>query len=575
MTTRDGVRCGAQVVAWLRAVRLGLAWLLLVSAWGVLAQPAAASPPRDIRVVADHNFPPFVFLDAEGRPQGYTVDLWRLWETKTGVRVQLDALQWDEAQRQMRAGAADVIDTIYRTPQREAWLDFLTPYATQTGAIFRHVMLTPVRDLQGLQGFTVGVQAGDACVDHLELAGVHNRRAYPTYRALFEAVAAGQVWLFCIDDYPAAYFLHQFGLQQQFVKAFDLYRGDVSHAVRKGDTATRALVAQGMQAITPQEREALRRRWLAPQDDTRRWAIPDGLPWALAVLAVLLLALGAWIALLRRQVRRRTAELLRDREALASILDAIPDLVWLKDPVGRYLACNRRFEQLYGVPQRSLLGRTDYDFVDVATADAFRAHDQRAIEAGAPHVNEEVLTFASDGHRERVQTIKTSVRGADGRLIGVLGVARDLTELLSMRDALAQERLLRRWLQRLVGAAPFSVDLATQRWQWDADLDALLQRPPDDRAAPSLEALLACLPAEDRTPVRAALQEAMAGQGPSTLALRLQRPDGTLHDAELLLHAERDTHGRPLRLHGLLRLRQPDPGAAAAPPPEPPGPQPR
>ncbi|TSE23539.1 Virulence sensor protein BvgS [Tepidimonas sediminis] len=537
----------------LAAVPAALALLLGTAA---AAQPAAVpSSAREIRVVGDHNFPPFLFLDAEGRPQGYTADLWRLWEVKTGVRVRLDALPWEEAQRQMRAGAADVIDTIYRTPQREAWLDFLEPYATQTGAIFRHVTLTAVRDLGGLQGFTVGVQAGDACVDHLELAGITNRRAFPTYRALFEAVAAGQIWLFCIDDYPAAYFLAQFGLQRQFVKAFDLYRGDVRHAVRKGDAAMRARVAQGMQAITTEERETLRRRWLAPQEEgARRWAVPHWLPWALAGLAAMLLALAAWIALLRRQVRRRTAELARDRETLAGILDTIPDLVWLKDPVGRYLACNRRFEQLYGVPQQALLGRTDYDFVDVATADAFRAHDQRAIEAGGPHVNEEVLTFASDGHREHVQTIKTPLHAPDGRLIGVLGIARDLTELLATRDALAYERRLRRWLQTLCAAAPLRVDLATQRWQWDADLEALLPRPSERAAAPALETLLACLPAEDRAHVRAALQQAMAGDALPRLPLRLQRPDGTLAQAELLLELELDEHGRPAVLHGLLRL---------------------
>ncbi len=60
----------------------------------------------------------------------------------------------------------------------------------------------------------------------------------------------------------------------------------------------------------------------------------------------------------------QAAEKLRESEArLRTLVDTLPDLVWLKDPEGVFLLCNRRFESLYGAEEKDIVGRTDYDFV--------------------------------------------------------------------------------------------------------------------------------------------------------------------------------------------------------------------
>jgi len=132
---------------------------------------------------------------------------------------------------------------------------------------------------------------------------------------------------------------------------------------------------------------------------------------------------------LERQQATVQAQVQIERTRQRAVLDAIPDLVWLKDPQGVYLACNPRFEQFFGAPEAAILGKTDHDFVPRELADFFRANDRRAMERDAPSVNEEELTFPGDGHRELVHTVKTPVRDAEGRLLGVLGIGRDITAL--------------------------------------------------------------------------------------------------------------------------------------------------
>jgi diguanylate cyclase (GGDEF)-like protein/PAS domain S-box-containing protein len=120
---------------------------------------------------------------------------------------------------------------------------------------------------------------------------------------------------------------------------------------------------------------------------------------------------------------------LRDQEGrLRALVQTIPDLVWLKDVNGVYLGCNAQFERLAGAAERDLIGKTDYDFFDKDLADFFCQKDRQAVESGKSRANEEWLTFAADGYRGLFETIKTPTRDQAGRLIGVLGVARDITE---------------------------------------------------------------------------------------------------------------------------------------------------
>lgn len=141
---------------------------------------------------------------------------------------------------------------------------------------------------------------------------------------------------------------------------------------------------------------------------------------------------------------RAQADLETERGFLKTLVQTIPDLVWLKDADGVYLACNPRFEDLYGAPEAGILGRRDEDFVDAETAAFFRAHDRLAIELGRPSRNEEWLVFARDGYRGLFETTKTPMFDANGRLLGVLGIAHDITESRRAQTALEEAQAVAR-----------------------------------------------------------------------------------------------------------------------------------
>jgi PAS domain S-box-containing protein len=120
---------------------------------------------------------------------------------------------------------------------------------------------------------------------------------------------------------------------------------------------------------------------------------------------------------------------LRYSEAqLNTLVQTIPDLIWLKDVDGVYLSCNKMFERFFGAKEADIIGKTDYDFVDKEQADFFRDNDRKAIANGRPSSTEETVNFADDGHLAFMDVVKTPMFDNFGRLIGVLGIGHDITK---------------------------------------------------------------------------------------------------------------------------------------------------
>jgi len=128
-------------------------------------------------------------------------------------------------------------------------------------------------------------------------------------------------------------------------------------------------------------------------------------------------------------------------------------LVWLKNAEGNYLFCNQRFEQFIGKTEDQIVGKSDYDIVDRQLADFFHENDRQALEAENPCVNEEEVTYASDGHKEVLEIIKLPMYMRNGGLIGVLAIGRDITERKRQEEAILHQahydtltNLPNRWL---------------------------------------------------------------------------------------------------------------------------------
>jgi diguanylate cyclase (GGDEF)-like protein/PAS domain S-box-containing protein len=137
------------------------------------------------------------------------------------------------------------------------------------------------------------------------------------------------------------------------------------------------------------------------------------------------------VVVMHRDITLKKLALLRledERTQLRTLLQTIPDMVWVKDVQGAYTACNPQVERLFGARQANIVGRTDYDFLPAAQADDFVRRDRAVLAARAPQVFEEWVTYARDEGEALLETTRAPIFDGRGQLLGVLGVARDITD---------------------------------------------------------------------------------------------------------------------------------------------------
>lgn len=293
------------------------------------------------------------------------------------------------------------------------------------------------------------------------------------------------------------------------------------------------------------------------------WGHPLGLSFEIA-LGLIVSALLAYIAKLAIELKshkeglealvsERTAEAITARNQLEVTFNAIPDLIWVKDVDGVYLNCNPRFELLFGAKIADILGKTDYDFVDKELADYFREGDRRAMAADEPTVNEVWLTFAGDKYRGLFETIKTPTRDSTGRLVGILGISRDITDHKRTLEALrASEARLNVTLESTqIGI--WEWDIEREIWHTSASYYTMLGYAPTPGPG-DRELWLSRVHPDDRQGVIDKIRVMLGGGSavPYQYEARMKHADGSYHWISVRgKTVERDAKGNPTRMLGV------------------------
>ncbi len=147
-------------------------------------------------------------------------------------------------------------------------------------------------------------------------------------------------------------------------------------------------------------------------------------------LAVLVL-LGAGKVILGDVAARRRAEdaLAEQHNLLSSIIDALPDQVFVKDLNGRYIMDNRAHREfLHLAPGESIEGKTAFDLFPNAAAVLSHASEQEVFETGRAIRNREESTVSGGGAEAWLSTNKVALWDSGGRIMGLVGVGSDITE---------------------------------------------------------------------------------------------------------------------------------------------------
>jgi PAS domain S-box-containing protein len=121
------------------------------------------------------------------------------------------------------------------------------------------------------------------------------------------------------------------------------------------------------------------------------------------------------------------ADLTRERTLLRTLIDAIPDLIFFKNPEGEYLLWNQAFEDFIGRGAETIHQQTDADLFSPEGAAWIQHHDCKVMETMQPLRFEERADFP-DQRQRLFDTYKVPLLNATGEALGLIGVCRDITE---------------------------------------------------------------------------------------------------------------------------------------------------
>ena len=141
-------------------------------------------------------------------------------------------------------------------------------------------------------------------------------------------------------------------------------------------------------------------------------------------------------------IRRRgnELELSNERELYESLMDNIPDAIYFKDLNSRFTKVNRAMTEIYGNDAQTIIGLADFDLFSEEHARPAFEDEQQIIQTGKPIIGKvEKETFA-DGRVSWVTTTKLPLYNHSRKIIGTMGISRNITELKSIEDALQAER---------------------------------------------------------------------------------------------------------------------------------------
>lgn len=133
---------------------------------------------------------------------------------------------------------------------------------------------------------------------------------------------------------------------------------------------------------------------------------------------------------------RTRQELTEERKFLADIMNNSTAIIFEKNTEGRYIRVNRAWERTTGLIEQNVVGKSDEELFDAATARQFMNNDYKVLTSGMPYFTEE--TFEKNHRKKYFISIKFPVFDHNGRTKGVAGVVTEITQIKQAELQLAE-----------------------------------------------------------------------------------------------------------------------------------------
>jgi len=248
----------------------------------------------------------------------------------------------------------------------------------------------------------------------------------------------------------------------------------------------------------------------------------------------------------RRRAEQERAQALAD---LNNAMETVPDVMFTLDTQGNMVKWNRRVVEVTGYSPDELLNKPALSFVPPEEQIRTAAAIQKVFMEGYAELEGQMLT--KDLSTIPYHWTGAALKDSDGRIIGIIGVGRDVSEKKRAEVELQRQRRHLVEAQALAHLGSWEWELDSGEVQWSDEQYRIFGHEPGAIAVTD-DTFLTSLHPDDNDRALAAINDALLGNRPTDVECRIVRPDGTVRFIHVRGDVHRDATGHPLSMAGTV-----------------------
>ncbi len=497
---------------------------------------------RPIVVGGDRNFPPYEFLDENGRPAGYNVDLTRAIAREMGLNVKIRLGRWPERMGALKAGKIDVMQGMFYSPDRDLHFDF-TPAHTVSHyvAVMRKGEGSAPETVEALRGKRIVVETGDILHDFALEHGLEKRlTAVADQEEALRQLVNGEHDCALVSRVTALLLIRKHGWSNLVPAKKSLLASEYCYAAAKGQKALLANFSEGLKMLeNSSEYRRIYDKWLGVYQETPASFLTALRYLALAVIPLLaiLAAVFAWTWTLRRHVAEKTRALHNSLDRFQNVFESANVGKSITLPTGEINA-NQAFADFLGYAPHELTGKSWQDITPAEDVENAEKSIAPMLAGSADAVRFEKRYVHKNGQYLWADVNAAVRRDADGAPLYFMTTVVDIN---AKKRAEAALRVNEEYLRAVIACSPvalYTIDLDGNVTSWNRSAERIFGW----RAEDIMGKPLPMVP-DDKQPEFGALRrQVLKTGGFFGKELMRQKKDGTLFPVSLsvvLLQSDR------------------------------------
>lgn len=444
---------------------------LLFSKWFGPLQLAGRSLDRII-VGGDSEYPPYEYLDENGEPAGFTVELTQAIAEELGLQVEIVLDQWSTTYEKLLNGEIDIVQGVFYSPERDKILTFTQPHS-----VLKHVMITredeymDLETMENLKGLKILVMAQDIMHQRAVEFGYEDMIiTASTQEEALKLLSSGVADCALVAQMPALYWIDKNNLKNLTVRS-QILNLNYSYAALDVSNSPEILMefAEGLALLKAKgSYDAIRNKWLSVYEQTSPSFLDILRTFAFIFIpvAIIVLIIVLWTVILQRQVKERTKELreeITQKERAQKLVEAserqfrdyityAPIGIFIADDMGRFLEANPAAVYTTGYAKEELLGRKLEDLLGEQEQKFFDRVYEHALKTGFISIIKEFKRKDSSISFWKIDAVMLS----DSKMLGFIT---DITNLKSVEREISEDREKLRVTLRSIGDGVITTDI--------------------------------------------------------------------------------------------------------------------